>query len=49
MEYKTDKPRIYITHQVNISGLLDTFTSSDDGLIVEINETGEIDVISVLQ
>ncbi|ODN67113.1 hypothetical protein A9E74_01185 [Methylophaga muralis] len=49
VEYKTDKPRIYITHQVNISGLLDTFMSSGEGLIVGVNVTGDIEVISILQ
>lgn len=49
VEHKTDNPRIYITHQVNISGLLDIFMSSGEGLIVEVNETGDIEVISVLQ
>lgn len=49
VQQKTDKPRIYITHQVNISGLLDTFMSSGDGLIVEVTEAGDIEVVSVLQ
>lgn len=49
VEYETDKTRIYITHQVNISGLLDTFMSSGDGIIVEVGEIGEIKVVSVLQ
>lgn len=49
VQQKSDKPRIYITHQVNISGLLETFMSSGDGLIVEVSETGDIEVVSVLQ
>ncbi len=49
VQYKTNNPRIYITHQVNISGLLNEFFSSGEGVIVEVNENEELKIISVLQ
>lgn len=49
VQNETDRPRIYITHQVNISGLLNQFTSSGEGGIVEVNEKGDLQIVSVLQ
>jgi len=49
VQQKTDKPRIYITHQVNISGLLDKFLSSGEGVVVELSEQGKMKIVSVLQ
>lgn len=46
---KTDKPRIYITHQVNISGLLDKFVSSGEGMVIRVNEQQALEIESILQ
>ncbi|MDO8828310.1 histidine phosphatase family protein [Methylophaga sp.] len=43
------KATIYITHQVNISGLLDRFMSSGEGVLIEVNKQGELEIVSVLQ
>lgn len=48
-ELKTDKTRIYITHQVNISGLLNRFVSSGEGVVVKLNEQGKLEIVSILQ
>lgn len=48
IQHKTDRARIYITHQVNISGLLGQFTSSGEGMIIEVNRKGDLDVVSIL-
>lgn len=39
-------PRIYITHQVNISALMGSFVQSAEGMIVRINIAGEIEKIA---
>lgn len=39
-------PRIYITHQVNISTLAGGFVQSAEGIIVRINNVGEIEKIA---
>ena len=39
---------LYITHQVNISGLLDKFVLSGEGVLVEVNEQGQLKIVSVL-
>ena len=46
---KTAKTKVYITHQVNISGLLDKFLSSGEGVVVEVNEQGKLKIVSILQ
>lgn len=48
-EVKSAKTKIYITHQVNISGLLDKFVSSGEGVVVELDERGKLKIVSVLQ
>ncbi|AFI84049.1 histidine phosphatase family protein [Methylophaga nitratireducenticrescens] len=48
-EAKTIKTKVYITHQVNISGLLDKFVLSGEGVVVEVNEQGQLKIVSVLQ
>ena len=48
-EVKTAKTKVYITHQVNISGLLDKFLSSGEGVVVEVNEQGKLKIVSILQ
>ena len=45
---KTVNTKIYITHQVNISGLLDKFVLSGEGVLVEVNEQGQLKIVSVL-
>ncbi|WP_292361585.1 MULTISPECIES: histidine phosphatase family protein [unclassified Methylophaga] len=49
VQQQTEKPRIYITHQVNISGLLDEFILSGEGVIVEVDENEALEIVSVLQ
>lgn len=46
METRQQTPRIYITHQVNLSALLGGFTQPGEGFVVRINKAGNIEKIA---
>jgi len=39
-------PRIYITHQVNLSALMGGFSQSGEGIVVRVNMAGDIEKIA---
>lgn len=47
-QVKTEKTKIYITHQVNISGLLNKFVPSGEGVVVKLNKQEQLEIVSTL-
>lgn len=46
LETRQQMPRIYITHQVNLSALMGGFAQSGEGIVVRVNMAGDIEKIA---
>jgi len=46
LETRQQTPRIYITHQVNLSALMGGFAQSGEGIVVRVNMAGDIEKIA---
>ena len=49
MDYKQEKPLVLVTHQVNITALTGSYTSSGETVIARIDENGRVAVLGSIK